>query len=328
MAVAAGMLVIVVVAIVIWRMQPTVTANDLRIDTRPDGFVAVDGGGRSRWRYTTATGYDVIWSGTPPRWTVVAGPQPAVFAATAYRQRRIDQAVESGELLSFDIRGTLRQTFSFTDRVRLEGREYGPPWCITAFAVDERSRRVAVAAHHYQWSASMVTILDDRFERIGTYTQAGWIEGVRWIAENRLLIGGFNQAQEGGMVALIDTSTIGRQPPQQIVVMPRTELNRKTGSPFNHAILEFSGDGIVARTIEVPTSASREAVDALYEFSPDLRLLRASFSDRYWDLHDALYAEGRLSHERQHCPDRNGPRAIRVWDPAGGWRTLRVDASQ
>jgi hypothetical protein len=125
MAVAAGMLVIVVVAIVIWRMQPTVTANDLRIDTRPDGFVAVDGGGRSRWRYTTATGYDVIWSGTPPRWTVVAGPQPAVFAATAYRQRRIDQAVESGELLSFDIRGTLRQTFSFTDRVRLEGREYG-----------------------------------------------------------------------------------------------------------------------------------------------------------------------------------------------------------
>ena len=39
-----------------------------------------------------------------------------------------------------------------------------------------------------------------------------------------------------------------------------------------------------------------DAVEALYEFSPSLELLSASFGDRYWEAHRALEAEGKLGY--------------------------------
>ena len=99
---------------------------------------------------------------------------------------------------------------------------------------------------------------------------------------------------------------------------PRTELNRVTASPFNRAVVQTMTGRIMARTIEMPSSGGD--VDAIYEFTESLDLVSATFSERYWELHRALETEGKIAHTRLQCPDRDGPREVRMWEPATGWR--------
>ena len=67
-----------------------------------------------------------------------------------------------------------------------------------------------------------------------------------------------------------------------------------------------------------------EPADAIYEFDRSLTLISARFSERYWVVHRELEVEGKLTHSRAQCPDRDGPRSVRVWTPAGGWRTQMI----
>jgi hypothetical protein len=46
-----------------------------------------------------------------------------------------------------------------------------------------------------------VTILDDQWQRRGTFVHAGWIEAVRWLTPERLAVSGFSNARDGGMIA-------------------------------------------------------------------------------------------------------------------------------
>jgi hypothetical protein len=102
--------------------------------------------------------------------------------------------------------------------------------------------------------------------------------------------------------------------------MPRSEVNRASGSTLNGAIVQVQDDRILVRTIEV--SRNIDSVEALYEFSPTLELLRASYGDRYWEAHRALEVEGKINHSRDRCPYRDGPQGMMVWEKATGWRPL------
>jgi hypothetical protein len=170
---------------------------------------------------------------------------------------------------------------------------------------------------------------------------AGWLEHVFWTADHKLVTGGFSNSRDGGMIAKLDPDALDGQSPAEpgsafrcascsaagplrYIVMPRTELNRATGSRFNRAILETRPDGFLARTVEIPADDPHGVADVLYEFTASLQLVRATFSDRYWDIHRLLEAEGHLNHSREHCPDRDGPREILVWEPSTGWTTQKI----
>ncbi|MEX2270279.1 MAG: hypothetical protein WD690_02320 [Vicinamibacterales bacterium] len=184
---------------------------------------------------------------------------------------------------------------------------------------------------------SLIALLDDTGTRLGTFTNHGWLEQLQWVGLDRLAAGGFSQSKDGGLVALIDTSKLdgqspepddrdqcqscGRNLPLRVAVMPRTELNLVTHSRFNRAILERMGDRLVARTVEVP-DAGQGVADAIYEFTPALDLVTASFSQRYWEVHDQLFAEKKLDHDRARCPDQDGPRPIHMWSPDAGWQMV------
>jgi hypothetical protein len=182
-------------------------------------------------------------------------------------------------------------------------------------------------------------VLDDHGKRLGTYVNHGWIEQLQWVGTDRLAAGGFSQSKDGGLVALIDTSKLDGQSPEpdaadqcqgcggnmplRVAVMPRTEINLATHSRFNRAILERIGDRLIARTVEMPAMGQGVA-DTIYEFTPALDLVSASFSQRYWEVHDQLFAEKKLDHDRTRCPDKDGPREIHVWSPEAGWRLQPV----
>ena len=180
---------------------------------------------------------------SPPT-RVTAGDHPAVYVATASRDRRSDGMKESGALTEIGADGREARSFSFPDTVTFDGATYGPPWIVTEFAIDETggTRHIAVAAHHAIWDASLVTVLDDRFQRHGTFVHAGWIEQLQWLAPDRLLVAGFSNAHDGGMAALLDPTRPGgidgqgpeppgthyycqscpAAAPLRMVVMPRT----------------------------------------------------------------------------------------------------------
>jgi hypothetical protein len=316
-------------------------ADDLKVEMTNAGVIARNSAGVEQWRRpfpaTSKTGLfrDPV--------QVVGGTHPGVYVGTSYRSGAAEnERIESGTLTMLDLGGRPQRSFSFDDHVTFHGTSYGPPWALTAFAVSDAkgTRRVAVAAHHYIWDPGLVTILDSRWQRRGTFVHDGWIEGVRWLGPERLLIAGFSNTHEGGMIALLDAGafdgqgpeapgsrgfceTCGTGRPLRTFVFPRSEINRVSGAPFNRAVVQTFADGhVLARTIEMTTPM--QDADALYEFTASLDFVSARFGERYWEMHRALEAEGRITHSREQCPDRDGPRQIQMWEPATGWRTVRT----
>jgi hypothetical protein len=334
---ALAVLLVLAAGLFWWPRRPQATAEDLRVEVLPAGVIARDASGATIWRHdfpgthiaTPSTG------GGLPR--VVLDPETAVYAATSYRMRRTDDGVESGELMRFSRDGRLERTFAFDDQIGVRGRTFGAPWAITTFAVDGpgRTGRVAVAAHHYLWDPVLVTVLDERFARRGTFLHEGWIETLAWTAPARLLVGGFSHPRDAGMVGLIDTDALARGgaspdgpgylgdcgcgpvAPIALVAMPRSEVNRASAARFNRAIVQVTGGRVIARTIELEGDAPAEAI---YEFDLSLNLLNASFSERYWTAHRQLEANGALKHSIEQCPDAKGPGTIEVWRPGAGWQ--------
>ncbi|HVL66862.1 MAG TPA: hypothetical protein VM364_06320 [Vicinamibacterales bacterium] len=311
----------------------------VRLEVTAEHVAAFDAAGAEQWRHEFPADLLTGVSDVTSPYLVVPPPDPAAFVVVSHTVRRADQQGGEGALLEFSPGGRLRRSFSFDDEIRIGGRTYGPPWAVTTLAVDGAadSRRVAVAGHHYTWDPSPVTILDADWRRLGTFVHAGWVEALAWIARDRLLIGGYSESREGGMVALLDPARLDGQGPEtpgtrhycescgagqplRMAVMPRTEVNRAAGWRFNRVILERPNGRVLARTIELGLDGG--AADVIYEFSPALDLVAAAFSERYWDAHRLLEAQGKLDHPKALCADRNGPRTILTWDPAAGWRRI------
>lgn len=332
-----------IVAAIGWRARTSVDAAQLSFTVTAQGIVARSPAGVEQWTYAFPTTEKPLPNNErtgPPQ--IVLGNGDGILIGVSNRIRTTDDVPLAGQLLWLDGTGELRKSFSFADSLEFGAGTYGGPWSISDYRVhDERGvRRIAVSGHHYHWWPSFVTRLDDRWRATGTFVNAGWIEALAWISGDRLLAAGFSNARDGAMVALLDANALdGQSPavpnadfrcvscvdagPLRYVVMPRTEVNIATGSRFNRAKLEASGDRVVIRTIEMP-SENEGPADALYEFSPSLDLVTASFSDRYWDVHRSLEMQGRIRHAREACPDRNGPRSIEMWEPSTGWRTVKI----
>jgi hypothetical protein len=331
--------VLALVAALMARARP-IGAGDLRVELTNTGLVARDPKGVEQWRHPfPATHTTFTVPGVPAR--VIGGRSPGVYFATGLRGSQTSNQMESGVITLLDLKGRLQRSFAFDDRLLFQGASYGAPWAITGFDVNEAdgTYRVAVSAHHYTWDPGLVTILDNRWQRRGTFVHAGWVELVHWLGPERLLIGGFSNARDGGMLALLDPAAVDGQGPEpegsrhfcqtcgpdrplRMLVFPRTEINRVTAARFNRVLVETVNDRVVARTIEMPL-ADGDAV-ALYELTSSLDLVGAKFGERYWDMHRTLEAEGRIAHTREQCPDRDGPQQVHMWEPATGWQTVPI----
>ncbi|MEA3246103.1 MAG: hypothetical protein U9Q74_08080 [Gemmatimonadota bacterium] len=335
---AAGA-VLVIAGTARWGLARIAPGGPLRIDASPTGIAAFDSAGALAWRWPFPAGARTVLptDDVPDVARFATGSDPAAYAATSFSVRVADQHTEGGRVLRFTPAGRLEAQFAFDDTVSLGGRPFGPPWAITTFALSDAAgtRRIAVAAHHYLWNASIVVILDARLRRQGTFVHNGWIEGLRWVAADRLLLAGFSNTRDAATVMLLavppDGAIAGQGPetpgsagwceacgtarPLKAVSLPRTEVNRATGSPFNRARLQVLGDRVIVRTIEVPGTGAQSTADAIYEFSPALDLVSHSFSDAYQER------RAELARRRAMPAD---PPAYGEWTATTGWRTVSI----
>lgn len=315
---------------------------DISVSVNGTGVVATDSSGHEAWRFAFPKG--TVVSELGQRSALLPGNDPAVYALTSHSEP-VAGEITGGQLFALDRAGRLLRQFSFSDRVRFRGSIFGTPWAMATFAA-AADGRVAVSSHHWLWEPSPVTVLDRRFARSATFVHAGWVESLNWLAPDRLLIGGFSEPRDGGMVALLDPAAMNGQGPEdpgtkfycedcgpdrplRMVIMPRSELNLATRSRFNRAVIEVLPDRIVARTAEIPALAPGDRLsEAIYEFSRSLELRSARFSDNYLEAHRSLEAAGKLDHTLANCPDRRGPRLVLTWNPTSGWREQRINSAR
>jgi len=324
-----------------WMMQrPSARVSDLHVEISATGLIGKSADGRELWSHRLAdTGKHALVE-TAERMRVMGGRTPAIYFTTSHQLLRADDSIAGGQFTSLGLDGRVRWSYTFDDTLTVGGKPYAAPWAVTAFAPRDAGprRQFASAAHHWMWGPSVVALMDDTGRRVGSYVNHGWIEQLQWVGEDRLAIGGFSQSKDGGLVALLDTTRHNGQSPEpeekdrcqscgsdlplRMAVMPRTELNLVTHSRFNRAILERAGDRLIVRTVEVPPLGQGVA-DVIYEFTPGLEFVQATFSQRYWEVHDQLSEEKKLDHDRAHCPDRDGPPPIHLWSPEAGWQTRK-----
>jgi len=201
---------------ILWWAAMAAGPQASRVEVRPGAIVGLDDAGVRIWEHPFPRGERAFPFGhRPDVFDVSPGRPPLLFAAVTLRGRPDDEATLGGQVFSFTPRGAVRLAFGFDETVRFGSASYGPPWAITDLrttAADER-RRVVVAAHHHTWWPSLVTILDDDGRRHGTFVHAGWIEYVRWLGSDRLVVAGYAQERAGGMAALLDARALGGEGP-------------------------------------------------------------------------------------------------------------------
>jgi hypothetical protein len=335
--------VAVVAAIVVWRpWAPHAQGDTLTAELTDAAFIARAADGTERWRHPMPPGFKAVLDtsrsdrGIAP----VDHGVPGFVAGYQYAMSLVDDSPRSGALFWLTRDGALHHSFRFADRLHFGAGTYEGPWVIEDYRTHPQlgPARLAVAARDYRWWPSVITVLDERWNRTQTFVNAGWVQRIAWLPNDRLLIVGFNNALDGAMVGLLDANAMrGHSPftddgsftcaacgddlPIRYIVLPRSEINRAKGSPFNRALLEVTRDRLVVRTHEEMRD-SGQAPEALYEFSPELDVLSARYGDRYWDTHKALEMNGTLDHPRERCPERDGPPFMHVWDRDAGWRKI------
>lgn len=256
----------------------------------------------------------------------------AIVFGAAFFENAVSKQTVSGEVsaITLDGRPLWRVRPEYSLRFRKD--TFDGAWAVADWrlAPGAGPTRVAMTSHHWMWWASPIAIVNHDGSVGEPFVNAGWVESIAWLDEQKLVIGGFNNHRDAAVVALLDTAhmngqtpgtagteyeclSCGTDAPLFYATLPRSELNRVTGSRFNRAAVEVQGDRIIVTTIEIPAEA--EPAAAIYEFSRDMQLRNRSYSVSYWDWHRRLEAEGRLRHNRQSCPERDGPTRIHVWDP-------------
>ena len=339
-AVVAALLFTIAAAYIAMRGgSAPLDARTLRADVSPAGISLTDASGVSRMIHTFAPGMGVPVEVRAPQVGDVDGDGvPDVLAGVSFYQDSADRSFRSGELLNLSTSGEVRWRFAFDDVLTFGDGARDGPWALA----DWQSRRAgpdarfAVAAHDYTWWAAMVAVLDRDGRRLSTFVNPGWVESVLWVGDDRLAIGGFNSMRDEAMFALLDVNGAAGQapgsegtsfacascpstPPLFYATFARSELNRLTAGRFNRARVSLLNDRVTVTTIEIEGETT--AATAIYEFDRSLRLLGATYAERYWDAHRRLELEGRIAHAREACPERDGPAAIHVWSDSD-WRRV------
>lgn len=271
----------------------------------------------------------------------------AAWAAPTAAHGNLPSDIRPGARYCLTADGKPHWQFAPQDKLSFGNKQFGPMWAIDHWEVFDRPgrpARIALTAHEWIWWPAMLVVLDDRGQLLGKFVNSGWflaLERIERPSGAVFLAGGISNSHDAGMMAVLDAENVsGRSPedegsefdcancpsgrPLRYFVFPRSELNLATGSQYN-GVMGFNllEGRVLVYTGEVNDNVAETGyIDAIYEFSSGLELQRASFHDRYWDLHRRLEIAGRITHARAECPDRNGPRMVRAWDPQNGWSVV------
>jgi hypothetical protein len=332
-ALAAGTLVLalaIAAGLVAWWPRPDIA----RLTINRDGLTAVSAEGRALWwfRFPYENAY------FERRQTAIAdldGDGRADAVASADLLMHPD-AQPVATLFGISSRGAELWRSSPADTVTFGAGGFGAPWQPVDVSVFRAggATRIAWSVHHYIWWPSLLAVFDTAGRRLDTFVNAGWIRTVHPTPDGRALIAGaFSNSRDAAAFAVLDPAhPSGRSPeddgspyacrscpagtPLRYITVQWTDLAAALSPGERDVSVTFSGTGTTALH-----AMQRDHVEAIVELSASLDVVRASFSDSFWEWHRRLEADGTLTHARAACPFRDGP-IVREWTPARGWQLI------
>lgn len=253
----------------------------------------------------------------------------------------------ASELWCFSTRGDVAWQLAWPAKLRFRMDEFGPPWNFGSLQVYDAGghRRILYAVSHIPWWPAALLRLNENGTLLDVFVNSGHVVTTNVVetpAGKFVLAGGTSNANDGAMLAVLDEKSISGSSPEasgspfeclncpagkplRYFVFPRSEVNQVTGSGVNHVFeISVREDRITARTFE---QGWHETPGAIYEFSRDFELRQVRYTDGYWDVHRKLELEGKIRHAKAQCPERDGPRPVRIWSPENGWLTVQPNNS-
>jgi hypothetical protein len=312
------------------------------VEARGSAVVAQDQHGQPLWSYSDPEG-SVFTGFQAFGMADFDGDSQDGIVIAANAEGGPGQHLLRGELLGLSAHGALRWRRLLVDTLHFGAASFGGPWVSNQMAVrriDDRLR-IVWASHDYRWWPSIVEIVDGQGKVTGKFVNSGWIlssEVVESPEGDRVLLGGISNSRAGAMLAVLagdfvhgsspeDTNggfaclDCGEEDALAYFVFPPSHVNRASGLPYNRtAGIEVTDDGVRVIVIE---GAEGSNVQWIYDFSPELELVRVTPGDSYWPTHRLLRLEGRIDHSEEECSERSGT-TVRRWTRAEGWVDVAV----
>jgi hypothetical protein len=257
---------------------------------------------------------------------------------------RANKQLNRGELLAFSPSGRLLWTYRPDVTFDFAGRKFAGPWRIieSRFSSDPLPR-VWVSFIHHTWWPSFVMSVGASGHAEMILVNAGHVESLEMVRRGNnayLLAGGVNNEFASAALAVIDPMRAPATSPQnagspfyceqcppgrpaKYLLFPRSELNIALGHPLNFADIIQSATGSTSVDVSV-REAPDNSLRAIYTLAGDFTPVSVAMSDQYWTTHRELSQAGKLDHAPEQCPERTDGMVVRAWEPAAGWKEIRV----
>ena len=339
--------VILVCAVAVYIVRATRPPQIARLAFTDTGLAAWDASPKLLWAYDFGErlGINPSTEVFPPivrtRWTENAPEEILVVPPLAIS----DQDLSTDTLYSFSTGGKLLWSHRFDDRLSFAGTVYGPRWLFGALMTisDDPNPSIWCAVREFPWFPSVVLEMDKNGHPLARFVNAGHIIGLFHIRNHDgsfVLASGINNEYGSAMLAVLrEESPSGSSPqtpgshyscddcpegqPYRYFVFPRSELNRASTYGYNqtwNVLVDKSEIHVMVDELAGTGTPDWES----YNFTAGLQPVSVEVSDHYWVDHRQFYAQGKIKHSVEDCPERTQPHTIREWDPENGWREFKV----
>jgi hypothetical protein len=263
-----------------------------------------------------------------------------IVAAVRFSAPR-DTSDESDAVYAFDVDGSVM--WSVQPRMTLtEGdRTFEGPWQVrdVVTGTSARGPRAWIAYSHHTWWPAFVVEVEPTGASHVRYLQAGRIHSLtHWeTAGKRYLVAGGAMLQPSrASVAVMDLDgPAARWPldngpaltcdacpdadPVAMLLMPTAEVTKALFRPYGWVLLGTAR----GREITVATDDGF-GWGSLLTFNDEFTVTGFERSDMYWQAHQELERQGRLTHPAYDCPDRSALFPVEVWRGTAGWDMVEV----
>jgi len=329
----------------------------VRVGFSDDSVEIWDGAGRKLWTHQFPRPFEERLIPSYRSLTSLAhfvdlerGREREVIVAAPFSEGANLQGPFHIEVDAFSSAGKLLWSYIPNESFQFGSNRIGGGWQIFDLRVSRESARPVIwaAFDAATWGNSFVVELDARtgghtvkFVNTGILYSLGELKTTRGAY---LLIGGFNNEQDGGSLAIMDERKAFAASPQTrgtrhecvscpagapdvYLVFPRSELNViKNVYPTPVTLIEANGGEIQISKNELGGGSAARAI-YLLRTEPSFQIVSVRFDTDYDQMHHELERAGALRHTIDDCPERLEPKPVRMWTPAGGWTELRVPAT-
>ncbi len=220
-------------------------------------------------------------------------------------------------------------------------RTFEGPWHVrdVVTGMSARGPRTWIAYSHHTWWPGFVLEVEPDGRSHVRYLQAGRIHSLTyWETSGKryLVAGGAMLQPSRASVAVMDLDgpaarwPVDKGPqltcdacpgadPVAMLLVPTAEVTRALFRPYGWVLLGTAlGPEITMATDDGFGWGS------LLTFNDEFKVTAFERSDMYWQAHQDLERQGRLTHPAHDCPDRTALFPVEIWRGAAGWGMVEV----